>query len=300
MEQHRLAYPALAVAIVSVSFASIFVRWSDSDPLIIAGYRMLLAALILAPFAFYERRGAEPLGRRTLLTVLLTGVVLAVHFFAFISSLSYTTVASSTLLVNCHPLIVGAVAVLLLRESHRRTVLGVSVGFLGLAIIALSGTGTGHAIGDMLALLGGIMAALYLLAGRVLRRSLSIFTYAFLVYLTAGAVLFLAAVINGVSLWPYPIDEMLIFLGLAVVCTIFGHTVYNWSLRYLPTPVISTSLLGEPILASVLAVVLLGELPAWMVVLAAPLVLLGVLLTASDQAKKIDNGTDGKDIPRAP
>ncbi len=282
-EEHRWAYPALFIAILAVSFASIFVRWSDSDPLVIAGYRMLFASMILAPFAFQERRGAEPLDRRTLLIVAITGAVLAVHFYAFISSLRYTSVASSTLLVNCHPLIVGAASVLLLRESSRRTILGVTVGFAGVAVIALSGLSSGQAVGDTLALLGGVMAAIYILAGRVLRRSLGIFTYAFLVYLTASAVLLLSAVANGVLLWPYPTDEVLIFLALAVVCTIFGHTVYNWSLRYLSAPVISTSLLGEPILASILALALLGEVPGWLVILAAPLVLVGVMLTAMDR-----------------
>ncbi len=257
-EEHRLAYPALIVAILAVSFASIFIRWSDSDPLVIAGYRMLFAALILTPFAFQERRVAEPLERRTIITVVITGVVLAVHFFAFISSLRYTSVASSTLLVNCHPLIVGAASVFLLRESSRRTIVGVTIGFVGVAIIALSGIGSGQAIGDSLALLGGVMAAIYILAGRLIRRSLGIFTYAFLVYITAAAVLLTAAMLNGVPLWPYPVDEILIFLALAVVCTMFGHTIYNWSLRYLSAPVISTSLLGEPIIASMLAFIILS------------------------------------------
>jgi len=288
-EEHRLAYPALIVAILAVSFASIFIRWSDSDPLVIAGYRMLFAALILTPFAFQERRVAEPLERRTIMTVVITGVVLAVHFFAFISSLRYTSVASSTLLVNCHPLIVGAASVFLLRESSRRTIVGVTIGFVGVAIIALSGIGSGQAIGDSLALLGGVMAAIYILAGRLIRRSLGIFTYAFLVYITAAAVLLTAAMLNGVPLWPYPVDEILIFLALAVVCTIFGHTIYNWSLRYLSAPVISTSLLGEPIIASMLAFIILSEVPGWTVIMAAPLVLLGVLLTAQDRTwKKVE------------
>lgn len=282
-EQHRLAYPALFVAILAVSFASIFIRWSDSDPLVIAGYRMLFASLILAPFAFHERKDSVPLDRRTVWSVVLTGVVLAVHFFAFISSLRYTSVASSTLLVNFHPLIVGAASVLILKESSKRTVVGVSIGFVGVAVIALTGLGTGESFGNALALLGGVMAALYILAGRMLRKTLGIFTYAFSIYLTAAVVLLTTAVINGVSLWPYPTEELLIFLALAVVCTIFGHTVYNWSLRYLPAPVISTSLLGEPILASLLALMLLGEIPAWTVVLAAPLVLVGVGLTALDR-----------------
>ncbi|HIH75958.1 MAG TPA: DMT family transporter [Methanomassiliicoccales archaeon] len=282
-EQHRLAYPALFVAILAVSFASIFVRWSDSDPLVIAGYRMLFASLILAPFAFHERKDAAPMDRRTIGYVALTGVVLAVHFFAFISSLRYTSVASSTLLVNFHPLIVGAASVLVLKESSKKTIAGVTIGFVGVAVIALTGLGTGESFGNALALLGGVMAALYILAGRVLRRTLGIFTYAFSVYLTAAAVLLVSAIINGVSLWPYPTEELLIFLALAVVCTIFGHTVYNWSLRYLPAPVISTSLLGEPILASLLALLILGEIPAWTVVLAAPLVLVGVGLTALDR-----------------
>ncbi|HUT27512.1 MAG TPA: DMT family transporter [Methanomassiliicoccales archaeon] len=290
-EEHRLAYPALIVAILAVSFASIFIRWSDSDPLVIAGYRMLFAALILAPFAFQERRVAEPLERRTIMTVVMTGVVLAVHFFAFISSLRYTSVASSTLLVNCHPLIVGAASVFLLRESSRRTIVGVTIGFVGVAVIALSGIGSGQAIGDSLALLGGVMAAIYILAGRLIRRSLGIFTYAFLVYITAAVVLMTAALLNGVPLWPYPVDEILIFLALAVVCTIFGHTIYNWSLRYLSAPVISTSLLGEPIIASMLAFIILSEVPGWTVIMAAPLVLIGVLLTVQDRAwKKVESG----------
>lgn len=285
-EQHRLAYPALFVAILAVSFASIFVRWSDSDPLVIAGYRMLFASLILAPFAFHERKDASPMDRRTIGYVALTGVVLAVHFFAFISSLRYTSVASSTLLVNFHPLIVGAASVLILKESSKRTVLGVSIGFVGVAVIALTGLGTGESLGNALALLGGVMAALYILAGRMLRKTLGIFTYAFSVYLTAAVVLLASAFINGVSLWPYPTEELLIFLALAVVCTIFGHTVYNWSLRYLPAPVISTSLLGEPILASMLALLLLSEVPGWTVIMAAPLVLVGILLVATDRTSK--------------
>lgn len=278
-----MAYPALFVAILAVSFASIFVRWSDSDPLVIAGYRMLFASLILAPFAFHERKDAEPMDRRTLTSVMITGVVLAVHFFAFISSLRYTSVASSTLLVNFHPLIVGAASVLILKESSKRTIAGVAIGFVGVAVIALTGLGSGESVGNALALLGGVMAALYILAGRMLRRTLGIFTYAFCVYLTAAAVLLSSAVINGVSLWPYPTNELLIFLALAVVCTIFGHTVYNWSLKYLTAPVISTSLLGEPILASLLALLLLSEVPSWTVIMAAPLVLIGILLVASDR-----------------
>lgn len=292
MPEHRLAYPALFMAILAVSFASIFVRWSDADPLVIAGYRMLFASLILAPFAFHERRDSAPMDRRTAGSVVLTGVILAVHFFAFISSLRYTSVASSTLLVNFHPLIVGAASVLVLKESSRRTIAGVAVGFVGVAVIALTGLGTGESFGNALALLGGVMAALYILAGRMLRKTLGIFTYAFSVYLTAAAVLLASAVINGVSLWPYPTEELLIFLALAVVCTIFGHTVYNWSLKYLTAPVISTSLLGEPILASLLALVLLSEVPSWTVIMAAPLVLIGIVLTALDRRP----GSEGREV----
>jgi drug/metabolite transporter (DMT)-like permease len=198
-------------------------------------------------------------------------------------------VASSTLLVNFHPLIVGAASVLILKESSKKTVAGVAIGFVGVAVIALTGLGSGESFGNALALLGGVMAALYILAGRMLRKTLGIFTYAFSVYLTAAVVLLASAIINGVSLWPYPTEELLIFLALAVGGTIFGHTVYNWSLRYLPAPVISTSLLGEPILASLLALMLLAEVPGWTVIIAAPLVLIGILLTASDRPLKNDN-----------
>jgi drug/metabolite transporter (DMT)-like permease len=158
--------------------------------------------------------------------------------------------------------------------------------------------GTGEEVGNALALLGGAMAAIYLLAGRVLRRRLGTLSYAFLVYMTAALVLLAAALASGVPLHPYPAEEVLLFLALAVVCTIFGHTVYNWALGYLPAPVVSTALLGEPVLASVLALVLLGEAPGPAVLLAAPLVLAGVLLTASDRTGK--EGKDGRPEEKGP
>jgi drug/metabolite transporter (DMT)-like permease len=88
------------------------------------------------------------------------------------------------------------------------------------------------------------------------------------------------ALLNGSPLWPYPIQEIALFLALALVSTVLGHTVLNWSLRFLPAAFVSVSMLGEPVGASILAALLLAEVPAPAVALGAVMVLAGIALTA--------------------
>jgi drug/metabolite transporter (DMT)-like permease len=130
-----------------------------------------------------------------------------------------------------------------------------------------------------------LAAAVYLLAGRVLRQSIGVITYAFLLYLTAAAVLFVTALAAGSPLWPYPWQEFAIFFALAIVSTIFGHTILNWSLRYLPAAFVSVSMLGEPVGASILAYFLLSEVPSIGVLIGGAMVLAGIMLTAGSEMR---------------
>jgi len=270
------------VAIVSISFASIFIKWSEAPAVVIAAYRMLFAALILMPFALRKtyREEMRWLERRQWWVVGLIGIILAFHFVAFNAALKETSVASATILITCHPIVVGVLGYIYLKERPRRSGAGIVLGLAGVVVISSADLSGGAIYGDLLALAGMLAAALYLLGGRVLRQRISVITYAFLIYLIAAGVLFLAAVATGAPLWPYPADELVLFLALAAVSTIFGHTLLNWSLRYLPAAFVSLSMLGEPVGASILAFFLLSEAPSPGMLAGGARVMAGILLAA--------------------
>ena len=268
-------YIGVVVAVFSVSFASIFIRWSEAPPVVIAAYRMLFAALMLLPFAVVHREAQfKFLDRKTISWLLVIGLILALHFATWITSLGMTSVASSTILVTSHPLLVGAVSIIYFKESGKWTAVGVAIGFIGVVFISIMSIGDGSWDGNLLAFIGGVFAGIYILAGRVMRKKVN---------LIAAAFLFLAAIILNQPIWPYPIEEFVLFLLLAGVSTILGHTVYNWSLKYVTAPLVSASLLGEPILASVLAAIILVELPSPYIYLGGALILIGVLFVLYDE-----------------
>ena len=274
---------ALLVSIVAVSTASILNRMSDAPALAIASYRLLFATLILLPF--YVRSGG--VGRlmsseaRDLLNLAGVGVVLAVHFASWITSLSLTSVASSVIFVHVDPIFVAAVSHFVFKERiGRGTLLGILAAFAGATLIAFGDAGAGEAnlTGDLLALVGAIMLGIYILAGRRLRQSLDLVSYVTPVYATSAVVLMMWSLATGTRLAPYSGYEYLLFLAIAVVPMIFGHTVYNWALRYVAAPVVSISLLGEPIGATILAFLFLSEVPSGFTLLGGTITLIGIYL----------------------
>jgi drug/metabolite transporter (DMT)-like permease len=281
-------YLAIVLAVVSVSFASIFITWSTSPPITIALYRLAIATAILLPFVVL-RRGTtlRNLPRRELLFMAGIGAILATHFTLWIASLKVQgeSVASSVVLVTSHPLLVGLLSHFVLRERLSKWMaLGIALGFSGVVVIALADYGLrGSLLGaDILAFLGGVMAGFYFLAGRRLRQRVGLLDYAFVVYGSATAVLFLYAIALGQSLTPVGDlrSELLLFLALAVIPQIGGHTLYNWSLRWVSAPVVSLSLVGEPIGSSLLAWLFLAQVPGAFVAVGAGLALVGIYLTA--------------------
>jgi len=277
-------YLILTVSIIAVSTASILIRLSTSPPLVIAAYRLLFATLMLTPLYIVEggHRKLMALGPRRLLILIAVGFILAVHFASWITSLSYTTVASSVIFVHMDPIIVALLSHLLLGErlSVKRFI-GVLIAFLGAIIIGWGDLRIGNLYGDLLSLLGAFALALYLVAGRSLRRSLSLLEYVTPLYATSAALLILGCLIMNIRLYPYPVREYLLFLLIAFIPMILGHTLFNWALRYVEAPVVSVSLLGEPIGASLLALIILGELPPATTILGGAITLLGIYITSS-------------------
>jgi len=269
------------VSIVAVSTASLLIRWSSAPPLAIASYRLLFSTLILLPFyiRFGGIRKLRESPRKDVLTLMAVGVVLALHFASWITSLSLTSVASSVIFVHADPIFVAAVSHFVFKERiNRGTLLGIVVAFAGATIIAIGDAGIGEAnlYGDFLALLGAVMLGLYILAGRRLRQSLDLVSYVTPVYATSAVVLILGSVVTGTRLAPFPPREYILFIALAVVPMIFGHTVYNWALRYVKASVVSISLLGEPVGATILAFLFLNEAPSTLALIGGGITLAGI------------------------
>ena len=282
--EDKPAFPpnvALLASIVAISTASILIRMSGAPPLAIATYRLAFATLILLPF--YIRSGGHKRlavsSPRDVLTLAAVGVVLAIHFDSWITSLGLTSVASSVLFVHVDPIFVAVVSHFYLKERiGRGTLVGITLAFLGAVTIVFSDAGVSSVslLGDLLAFIGAIMLGLYILAGRRLRQSLDLVSYVTPVYAFSAVTLVLASFVSGTSLWPYPRGELLLFLVIALVPMIFGHTVYNWTLKWLSAPLVSISLLGEPVGATILAYLLLDEVPSILTLFGGMLILLGI------------------------
>jgi drug/metabolite transporter (DMT)-like permease len=279
----------LAVAILAISTGAILVRLSDAPSSVAAFYRVLFTTLPLVPLAAWRYRDAfASIGRRDLAFATLSGVFLAVHFAAWFESLAWTSVAASVTLVQSQPLFVAVGAWLLLSEDlTARTVVGILVAVAGIVTMSmgdlLGGVLVGPAplYGNGLALLGAVMAAGYVLAGRSLRQRVPLVPYVVVVYGVCAVVLLGIVLAQGAPLSGYESREWLLFAGLALGPGLFGHTVINWALAHLESSLVSVSLLGEPIGSTILALVVLSEAPTAFAVGGGAVVLVGIALTAT-------------------
>jgi len=299
-------YAAIALAVVSVSFSAIFITWSTSPFLTIALYRLAFASLILAPFALLDpRKPLRAIPRRDLALMAGIGVILAFHFALWIGSLKIeavkVSVASSVILVTSHPLLVGLLSHFVMKERlNAWMALGIGLGFSGVVVIAFADSQAASAtvVGNLLAFLGGIAAGFYFLAGRRLRQRVPLIAYAFVVYVSATGALLILTIALGDSLVPVGDAgrEILLFLAMAVIPQIGGHTLYNWSLRWVTAPVVSLSLVGEPIGSSLLAWVLLDQVPGAAVAVGGALALAGIYLTATGQSARTREAIAVRDV----
>ena len=262
-------YLFLPIGIIAISTASTFIKLCDAPALIIAAYRMMLASLVLMPYACYEKtwRGWE---RNELGWPLLSGLFLSLHFAFWIASLKYTSVASSVVLVTTHPIFVGIGGWLFLKERlGLNLIFGFALSVLGSGLISYGDMSPSKEVlmGDGLALLGAIAASGYLLVGRKMRKDRNLISYILPVYSTAGLILILLGLIFQKPFFGYSSSTYFYLFLLALVPQLIGHTTFNWALRYLPASVVAITILGEPIGSTILAYFILGEgLTVWKVI----------------------------------
>ena len=303
MDRKRPAVPlplALVIAILAVSSASILIRFAQRDvpSIAIAALRLTFATLIIGPAAVVRHR-AELAGLQApvLRRLLLAGLFLAVHFAAWITSLEYTSVASSVVFVSTGPLWVGLLSPVVLKDRlTRATRLGLGLAVVGGLFIGIGDLCTWRQglacpgwsamlearglLGNALALLGALAVAGYLMVGRTVRAGLSLLPYVFVVYGLAALCLVLFSVAAGTRLDGFPLSAYGWILLLALFPQVIGHSTYNWALRYLPATLVALATLGEPLASSVLAYFILEEVPPPTLLLGGLLILGGVYVVA--------------------
>ncbi len=259
----------LGIGVVIVSTASILIRYAQADgasSAVIAAGRLAIAALLITPYAL-RRVGPEVLRirRKDLLLCVASGVLLAAHFWTWIVSLEYTSVANSTALVTTNPMWVALLSAWLLRERPRRAqIAGVALTIAGTVLIFLASNSHGSAasspaLGNSLALLGALAASGYLLIGRSVRGNMSLLCYIWLTYSFAAIALIAAAIAGGETFVGVSTKAWLLIAAMAIGPQLLGHTAFNWALRRLSATVVAVSILGEPIGSALLAWWLLDE-----------------------------------------
>ena len=292
MRANDFLYPRVALGIVAVSFGAIFARLAgEASPFAIAAWRLALAALVLAPLALCRTR--RTMSRRSLIWSGASGVALALHFVLWISSLEHTTVASSVLFVSTHPIFVGLGSIVFLRERLSRPLLiGIALAVIGGALIGFGDFRFGGSAlrGDLLALGGGLMAAVYFLIGRRVRRTVSLSEYVAVSYGTAAGLVLLLCLVTRTRLVEFSMSTYGYLILLAVVPQLVGHTTINWALRRLSAPRISVFVLGEPVGSALLAIAFFREVPGGLNLLGAAIILVGIYLSLRSEEEQ--DGTE--------
>jgi drug/metabolite transporter (DMT)-like permease len=306
-ELHLSPYLALFFAILAASSASIFITKAQGDveSLAIAAWRLSLATILLAPLTLIKRaKEFRKINRKQWALIILAGLFLALHFACWVSSLRYTTLASSVILVATSPLWMALLAPIFLHEKLTKWfIIGLSIAFTGSVIVGLSAECTWvngaiscqlfqkvfsgqMVLGNVLALLGAIFSACYFMVGRVVRGDISIEIYAFIVYGVAAVILLGLVAGFKERMVGFSPENYIWLVALAIIPQIIGHSTFNWALKYIQASMVSLALLGEPVGSILLAFLFLKKVPTMLEVLGGLCILVGVYLATRNERQK--------------
>ena len=271
------------LGVVGVSFSGIFAKVFTAPSIYIVLWRMIFTVLILfIPFLKELKKEKANLDIRTLLCCAVSGTFLAVHFASFFESVRLASVASGTLLINTSVFFVPMITVPFMGEKlSAKAMLGIIMTFAGSAVVAMadSGAGSNVLLGDALAVFGAFCMAVYTIMGKICRRKLSTTVYTTLVYIITGITAFILVLAQGIPLTGYGMIDYGSAIGMAVFCTLLGHSVFSWGLKYVSAAFVSTVKLAEPVCAALLALMLFGERPSLMTIMGGAVIIAGVAWT---------------------
>ncbi len=305
------AYVVIVIAIVATSSAAILIRFALDEampPLLIAGARLLIATLALSPIALrrYGRRLAT-LTADELKLIALSGFCLALHFTAWVSSLQYTSVLVSVVIVSTGPIWVAILEVIFLHVRLSRLVaLGLLVALAGGLLIGIPLDGalgdqpasedfSATATGAALSLVGALAVSVYMLIGRKLRTKLPVIPYVWLVYGVASICALLVMAVTATPVVGFPAQGYLVLLAMGLVPQLLGHSSLNYLLEYFPAAMVSMFSQLEPIGSAILAVILFRELPPGKQVAGSIIIILGVVLASRGEIRPSNTGQRHED-----
>ena len=241
------------LGVLSGSTAAIFVRWSTAPSIVLVAYRMGITALLLFPSVFLHRKELFSAQRKALLLSLGGGCILGLHFAAFFQALRMTAISTCA-------------------------VLAIFIALAGAVMVTFSGedTGANSLSGCLLAGFAALCLAVYTMIGSVCRRSLSTTLYTFLAYSAAAVTAAALCLISSTSLTGHAPVNWLTALGMAIFCTLLGHSVASWSLKYLPAPFVSTVQLLDCVFSTLWGILLFREIPSAITLLGGALCVSGI------------------------
>lgn len=271
------------LGVMGVSLSPIFVRFSTAPSMVLVFYRVTWATLLLTPYVLWRHKDeVKALKKRDWMLCVLAGIFLGLHFVSYFESLRRTAIAPAAVLVNTEAIFVTIGTVLFMRAKlSRKAWFAVLLTFVGSVIVAMAdaGSGGGALLGNLLALAGAIFGAVYTMLGTACRRGgVSTMVYSYFLYASAALTVLLFLAVSGTVPLGYEPVNFLTTLGMAVCCTIGGHSVYSWGLKFLPASFVASAKMMEPVFASVWALFLFAEKPGILVILGGAVVILGIVI----------------------
>ena len=275
------SYYLLVVGILFASSSSILIRSAESHPLVTASYRMGIATLVMLVLTrLHHGNVCHTLSSAPWWPRIAAGVFLGIHFAAWMTSLSYTSVATSVLIVDSSPLLVVLLSYLFLGEHvSLKTIAGICVSIAGAAIIVYNdvASSVGY-VGFVLAAIGAVGLACYLVIGRAMRKGMALMPYVSSVYGVSFLTIVCIALSQGMGLGPVCQRDLLLFILLALGPSCFGHTIYNHLMKEVPATLVSTAIIAEPVGASLLAAVFLHEIPDILTLIGGVCIMAGIVV----------------------
>lgn len=278
MKDGFFKYFLIFLGIVSVSFAAIFIRMSNSEPIVIATFRMGISSIILLPFYLSKKKNI--ILKEDLKFLIFSGIFLALHFYTWITSLRFTTILSSTVLVTTNPIFVSIFSFFIFKKRIKnRTIFAIILSIIGIILLSKGFSISSNLKGNIFALIGALFASLYIISNYYLRKKYDLIDIIYPVYSVSFVVLFFLSLILKTKFYPLLIKEYFLFFLIALIPQVIGHSIFNYSLKFFSPIFISLAILGEPIGATIFGIIFFNEIPKLLEIVGGLLIIVGIVIS---------------------